>query len=94
MLDERADLTGWWKSLDSWRTTYPLGFEEPHDGSLAPQHVISRIGQIAGPVTSALLLQWPALRAQGLAIALQIGAAGLLASGAWLCWNSRSRPYW
>jgi acetolactate synthase-1/2/3 large subunit len=32
-----------------WRTTYPLGFEEPTDGSLAPQHVITRIGQIAGP---------------------------------------------
>jgi len=45
----RADLTGWWKSLDAWRTTYPLGYEEPTDGSLAPQHVISRIGQIAGP---------------------------------------------
>ncbi len=45
----RADLTGWWRSLDSWRETYPLGFEEPADGSLAPQHVIRRIGQIAGP---------------------------------------------
>jgi acetolactate synthase-1/2/3 large subunit len=45
----RTDLTGWWRSLDSWRTTYPLGFEEPTDGSLAPQHVIRRIGQIAGP---------------------------------------------
>jgi acetolactate synthase-1/2/3 large subunit len=45
----RADLTGWWKSLDQWRTTYPLGYEEPTDGSLAPQHVISRLGAIAGP---------------------------------------------
>jgi acetolactate synthase regulatory subunit len=45
----RTDITGWWRSLDSWRTTYPLGFEEPDDGSLAPQHVISRIGAIAGP---------------------------------------------
>jgi acetolactate synthase-1/2/3 large subunit len=45
----RADLTGWWASLDSWRTTYPLGYEEPTDGSLAPQYVISRIGKIAGP---------------------------------------------
>ena len=45
----RADLTGWWKQLDSWRDTYPLGYEEPTDGSLAPQHVISRIGAIAGP---------------------------------------------
>jgi acetolactate synthase-1/2/3 large subunit len=45
----RADITAWWRSLDDWRTTYPLGFEEPEDGSLAPQHVISRIGAIAGP---------------------------------------------
>ena len=45
----RADLTGWWKQVDGWRETYPLGYEEPSDGSLAPQHVISRIGQIAGP---------------------------------------------
>jgi acetolactate synthase-1/2/3 large subunit len=45
----RADITGWWKSVDQWRTTYPLGYEEPTDGSLAPQHVISRIGAIGGP---------------------------------------------
>jgi acetolactate synthase-1/2/3 large subunit len=45
----RADLTAWWKQLDDWRTTYPLGYEEPTDGSLAPQYVISRIGKIAGP---------------------------------------------
>jgi hypothetical protein len=43
------------------------------------------LGQIAGPVLSALLLQWPALRDRGLPIALQLGALGLLASGAWLC---------
>jgi len=47
----RADLTGWWRQVDGWRETYPLGFEEPPDGSLAPQHVIRRIGQIAGPET-------------------------------------------
>jgi acetolactate synthase-1/2/3 large subunit len=45
----RADLTGWWKQLDRWRETYPLGYEEHADGSLAPQFVISRLGQIAGP---------------------------------------------
>ena len=45
----RADLTGWWRQLDSWRRTYPLGYDEPTDGSLAPQHVITRIGQIVGP---------------------------------------------
>ena len=45
----RADLTGWWAQCDSWRTTYPLGYEEPTDGSLAPQYVIERLGTIAGP---------------------------------------------
>jgi acetolactate synthase-1/2/3 large subunit len=47
--DRRADLTGWWRQLDQWRTTYPLGYEEPTDGSLAPQYVIERLGKIAGP---------------------------------------------
>ncbi len=45
----RADLTGWWRECDSWRTTYPLGYEEPADGALAPQYVIERIGKLAGP---------------------------------------------
>jgi len=42
------------------------------------------LGQIAGPVVSALLLQWPALGARGLPLALQAGAVALFASGAWL----------
>ncbi len=45
----RADITAWWRSLDDWRERYPLGYAEPTDGSLAPQHVVTRIGQIAGP---------------------------------------------
>ena len=45
----RPDLTGWRTQLNSWKDTYPLGFDEPGDGTLAPQHVIRRIGQIAGP---------------------------------------------
>jgi acetolactate synthase I/II/III large subunit len=45
----RADLTGWWRQLDSWRTRYPLGYEEHPDGTLAPQYVIERLGKIAGP---------------------------------------------
>jgi MFS family permease len=42
------------------------------------------LGQISGPVLSALLLQWPALAGRGLALALQVGALGLFASAAWL----------
>jgi acetolactate synthase-1/2/3 large subunit len=49
--DHRADLTGWWLQLDQWRTSYPLGYDEPDDGTLAPQYVIERLGQIAGPET-------------------------------------------
>jgi acetolactate synthase I/II/III large subunit len=45
----RADLTGWWRQVDGWRETYPLGYELPSDGSLAPQYVIERLGLIAGP---------------------------------------------
>jgi MFS family permease len=50
------------------------------------------LGQIAGPVASALLLHTPALREHGLALALQAGAAGLLASGAWLWRRSHPSP--
>ena len=45
----RPDLTAWWIQCDSWRSKYPLGFDEPSDGSLSPQYVIQRLGQIAGP---------------------------------------------
>ncbi len=45
----RADLTAWRAQLDSMRDTYPLGYDQPDDGTLAPQHVIQRIGRIAGP---------------------------------------------
>jgi acetolactate synthase I/II/III large subunit len=47
----RADLAGWWRQADGWRQTYPLGYEEPADGSLSPQYVISRLGELAGPET-------------------------------------------
>jgi acetolactate synthase I/II/III large subunit len=45
----RPDLAGWQQQLDSMRTTYPLGYAQPDDGSLSPQYVIERIGKIAGP---------------------------------------------
>jgi acetolactate synthase I/II/III large subunit len=46
---QQADLSGWWSQLDAWRATYPLGYDEPDDGSLSPQYVIERIGKLAGP---------------------------------------------
>ncbi|MBN9327650.1 MAG: acetolactate synthase large subunit [Cellulomonas sp. 73-145] len=45
----KPDLEAWWRQLDAWRETFPLGYDEPSDGHLAPQHVISRIGEISGP---------------------------------------------
>ncbi|HWG12283.1 MAG TPA: acetolactate synthase large subunit [Streptosporangiaceae bacterium] len=45
----RGDHDAWWTQLDAWRTTYPVGYDEPSDGTLAPQYVIKRIGEIAGP---------------------------------------------
>ena len=47
----RADLSAWWRQIDELRETYPLGYDEPGDGSLSPQLVIQRLGQIAGPET-------------------------------------------
>ncbi|HZP16295.1 MAG TPA: acetolactate synthase large subunit [Nocardioides sp.] len=44
-----ADLAAWWAQLDDWRSTFPLGYDWPPDGSLSPEYVIERIGQIAGP---------------------------------------------
>jgi acetolactate synthase I/II/III large subunit len=45
----RADMSEWWRTLNDLMTRYPLGWEEPEDGTLAPQYVIKRIGEIAGP---------------------------------------------
>ncbi|SCL29769.1 acetolactate synthase, large subunit [Micromonospora nigra] len=44
-----ADLSDWWTQLDDLRSRYPLGYEEPADGTLAPQFVIKRLGEIVGP---------------------------------------------
>ncbi len=45
----KPDLAAWWRQLDDWRETFPLGYTPTADGHLAPQHVITRIGEIAGP---------------------------------------------
>jgi len=45
----RGDYDTWWRQLDDWRSTYPVGYPQPEDGSLAPQYAIQRLGAIAGP---------------------------------------------
>jgi acetolactate synthase-1/2/3 large subunit len=42
-----GDYSGWWEDLNRWRETYPLGYDLPEDGSLSPQQVIQRIGELA-----------------------------------------------
>ena len=44
----KPDLAAWWHALDKLKATYPVGYDKPADGSLAPQYVIERIGQISG----------------------------------------------
>jgi acetolactate synthase-1/2/3 large subunit len=45
----QADLGEWWRTLNDLRERYPVGWEEPPDGTLAPQYVIKRLGEIVGP---------------------------------------------
>ena len=47
--ENQPDLEAWWVQCNEWRNTFPLGYDEPEDGSLSPQYVIERIGKIAGP---------------------------------------------
>jgi acetolactate synthase I/II/III large subunit len=44
-----GDHADWWAQLNAWRQKYPLGYDEPEDGSLSPQYVIERIGKLVGP---------------------------------------------
>ena len=73
------------------------GVQEMRARAASPAHAASLIGritaafalgQIAGPVLSAVLLR---LGSRGLMLALAIGAASLFATAAWL-WRSSSRP--
>lgn len=47
----RQDLTPWLRQMNSLRSTYPLGYDTPKDGSLSPQYVIERLGKISGSKT-------------------------------------------
>lgn len=45
----KIDMTEWWAYLDDVRSTYPLSYGPQSDGSLGPEYVIEKLGQIAGP---------------------------------------------
>ncbi|WP_295010859.1 acetolactate synthase large subunit [uncultured Microbacterium sp.] len=45
----KGDIAEWWAYLDGLRAEFPLGYAEPEDGLLSPQHVIQRIGELTGP---------------------------------------------
>jgi acetolactate synthase-1/2/3 large subunit len=47
----QPDLSTWMRQMNSLKSTYPLGYDQPDDGSLSPQHVIQRLGQISGTET-------------------------------------------
>jgi len=46
---QRGDYTSWHEQVREWKSTYPLGYTAPEGDSVAPQHVIERIGAISGP---------------------------------------------
>ncbi|WP_101787892.1 acetolactate synthase large subunit [Nonomuraea indica] len=45
----QGDYTAWWALLDGIKETYPLGYDEFEDGSLAPQYVMERLSALVGP---------------------------------------------
>ena len=45
----RPQITDWLKLLDGLRDEFPLGWEEPTDGAIAPQFVIQTLSDIVGP---------------------------------------------
>lgn len=46
---EALQLDSWWEYLSGIRSTYPLSYGPQSDGSLSPEFVIEKLGQIAGP---------------------------------------------
>jgi acetolactate synthase I/II/III large subunit len=44
-----GDFEGWVKFLAGVKERYPLGYDTPEDGGLAPQYVLERLGAISGP---------------------------------------------
>ena len=45
----KSDITGWWRYINRLRKRYPIGWSEPEDGRIAPQHVLTRLSALVGP---------------------------------------------
>ena len=45
----RPDLSTWLRQVNNLKSTYPLGYDQPTDGSVSPQHVIERIAKLSAP---------------------------------------------
>ena len=45
----QGDYESWVEFLAGVKMKYPLGYDKPADGSLAPQYVLERLGRISGP---------------------------------------------
>ncbi len=43
------DYSAWRERVAGWKETFPLGWTGSDDGTLSPQYVISRIGELSGP---------------------------------------------
>ena len=44
-----GDFEAWVALMMQMKATYPLGYDQPDDGTLSPQYVIERLGIISGP---------------------------------------------
>jgi acetolactate synthase-1/2/3 large subunit len=43
------DYAAWRARVADWKATFPLGWADSEDGTLSPQYVIKRIGELTGP---------------------------------------------
>jgi acetolactate synthase I/II/III large subunit len=47
--EDTLEIGEWIRYLSDLKRRYPTGYDLPDDGSLSPQHVIKRIGELTGP---------------------------------------------
>jgi acetolactate synthase-1/2/3 large subunit len=49
LVKNRPDLSTWLRQVNNLKSTYPLGYDKPSDGSVSPQYVIERIAKLSAP---------------------------------------------